>query len=358
MFDLALTIAGIGWEPEIRGALTVVVGSTVLMGTVWLLLATNTGVRLGSLIALAGFFAWMFLMGLVWWIYGIGYVGSTPTWELDEFAFESEGDAEIAVDDVEQVASNDGQATAIELVRRYGDDQLRAEVDSVDEAAIRARLSEANDALPNDDPRKLDDDGLAVAVDEAIDDAHRRNEALTLTQLASLAPDVIEQAERDGLVEFGDWRLVDAAEAGEAQTAATAALLEEGTFADTTEFVFVNAYQQGGKPRRADNSIWNRFTNRIDRLVTITHPTNHMVVQVQPAIEKETPLGGSPPFAEADPDEQVLNVILIRNIGDRRLPPALVAITSFLLFVATCLALHQRDRNLRTAEEAFAAAGA
>ena len=75
-------IAGIGWDPEIRGLLTVVLAMAVLAGSVWLLLVTNTGTRLGSLIAIAGFFGWMFVMGIFWWIYGIGWVGSSPAWEV------------------------------------------------------------------------------------------------------------------------------------------------------------------------------------------------------------------------------------------------------------------------------------
>lgn len=358
MIDVVLTIAGIGWEPEIRGALTVVLGSTVLMGSVWLLLATNTGVRLGSLITLAGFFAWMFLMGLVWWIYGIGYVGSTPTWVFEELTSESEGAAEIAVDDVEQVVSNDGLPAAIELARTYGSDELLAELDAVDAEGITTRLTEANAALGADDPRRLDEGDLAEAIDVAVDDAVRQNEQLTLTELAALAPDVIEQATEDGLIDFGDWRLVDAAEAGEAQTAATAALAEQGTFEAGETFVFLNAYQQGGKTRRTDSSIWERFTTRIDKLIQITHPTNYTVVQVQKAIAKQAPPGGAVPFAEADPDEPVLSVVLVRDIGDRRLPPAVVTVVSFLLFVATCLALHLRDRNFESTEAAYAASGA
>ena len=49
--SLIHTVAGIGWEPEIRGLLTVVLGFAILGGSVWLLLVTNTGTRLGSLIA-------------------------------------------------------------------------------------------------------------------------------------------------------------------------------------------------------------------------------------------------------------------------------------------------------------------
>ena len=40
-FQLLHIVAGIGWEPEIRGALTVLVGSLVLFGSVWLILNTN-----------------------------------------------------------------------------------------------------------------------------------------------------------------------------------------------------------------------------------------------------------------------------------------------------------------------------
>ena len=47
-------IAGIAWNPGIRGILSVLVGVVVLMGSVWLLLASNVGARLGMLLALTG----------------------------------------------------------------------------------------------------------------------------------------------------------------------------------------------------------------------------------------------------------------------------------------------------------------
>ena len=53
---LTHTLAGISWDPEIRGILIVAVGAAVLMGSVYLLLATNLGNRLGFMVALAGFF--------------------------------------------------------------------------------------------------------------------------------------------------------------------------------------------------------------------------------------------------------------------------------------------------------------
>lgn len=41
--SLNTVFAGISWDPGIRGILTVAVGVAVLMGSVYILLATNTG---------------------------------------------------------------------------------------------------------------------------------------------------------------------------------------------------------------------------------------------------------------------------------------------------------------------------
>jgi hypothetical protein len=77
----ALTLS---WDPTIRGYLVVATGVAVLCGSVYLLLATNTGIRLGFLIAAAGLAGWMTIMGLVWWLYGIGWVGEDATWQVRE----------------------------------------------------------------------------------------------------------------------------------------------------------------------------------------------------------------------------------------------------------------------------------
>lgn len=94
MMAMIEIVAGIGWEPHIRGLLTVALSFSILGGSVWLLLVTNTGTRLGSLIALAGFWGWMFVMGIFWWIYGIGWAGSLPTWEVQDVFIDAPG-AEI-----------------------------------------------------------------------------------------------------------------------------------------------------------------------------------------------------------------------------------------------------------------------
>lgn len=77
-------LAALAYDPQIRGALIVVTAFIILPGSVYLLLATNTGAKLGFLLASAGFFGWMAVMGWIWVVYGIGIKGDPPTWEVEE----------------------------------------------------------------------------------------------------------------------------------------------------------------------------------------------------------------------------------------------------------------------------------
>ena len=74
-------LLAIGWEPELRGILIVIIAVSVLCGSIFIILATNMGVRLGFLVALAALFGWMFLMGAIWWSYGKGLLGKDPSWK-------------------------------------------------------------------------------------------------------------------------------------------------------------------------------------------------------------------------------------------------------------------------------------
>lgn len=75
-----MNLLAIGWEPELRGLLTVVISVVILMGSIYLIMLTNMGSRLAFLVVLAGLSGWMVLMGLTWWIYGIGLRGPDPSW--------------------------------------------------------------------------------------------------------------------------------------------------------------------------------------------------------------------------------------------------------------------------------------
>lgn len=75
-----MSLLAIGWEPELRGLLTVVMAVVVLVGSIYMILATNMGSRLAFLVVVTGLAGWMMLMGMTWWIYGIGLKGPEPSW--------------------------------------------------------------------------------------------------------------------------------------------------------------------------------------------------------------------------------------------------------------------------------------
>lgn len=74
----------IHWDPGLRGILVVATGVTVLVGSIYLILGTNLGARLGFLVTIAGLSGWMAMMGFVWSMYGIGYKGTAARWNIEE----------------------------------------------------------------------------------------------------------------------------------------------------------------------------------------------------------------------------------------------------------------------------------
>lgn len=78
------SLLAIGWKPELHGVVIIIIATVALPGTVYLLVGTNVGARLGLLISLAGLFGWMATMGFIWWAYGIGLTGKSPVWKPAE----------------------------------------------------------------------------------------------------------------------------------------------------------------------------------------------------------------------------------------------------------------------------------
>jgi hypothetical protein len=296
--NTATTLAAIGWDPEIRGILTVVVAVVILCGSVYLIVATNVGSRLGFLIALSGLFGWFVTMGIIWWIYGIGRIGRLPSWEVVEVNY---------------------------------DDPSQAQTDDVRELP-------AFEELPTGDEVLADNPELA---EQFVGDAD-----VTLAEIAALDPSVLEQ------YDFGGWEVLSSADVGEAQAAADAYLVEAGFFDDAAEYVLLEGYEEGGKEERSGDSFTDRISNKVEQLAQITHPPHYAVIQVQQVIPQETEAGQAAPTPEADPTQPVISVVMERDIGGRRLPPALFTVGSIILFAITVNMLNRRDLAAKAARDA------
>ncbi len=334
-------LAQIGFDPQIRGALVVATGAIVLFGSVWMIMATNQGVRLSALICLAGFFGWMVIMGGFWWIRGIGFVGDSVSWQVLDFNRE----------DISQ--------SSVERARVLPDPaDIQGLGIQVAQAGLAAGVEEMDEFLLEPDPE--DETFAQMTQDELQQEfllAAQRNSSTTLSQIMSVAPDFVEEAEESGLIpDLGGWVVMTAGEAGEAQAAVGAEILESDAFDfdSQAEFKFLDAFRTGGKPRISrDNDLGCTFC--VDNLergwlwitnsARIKNPTEYAVVQLR-AIDEEaliTEEGQAPRFPAVDEDAQIVSAVLVRDLGNVRFPPAMVTLGSLLIFTALAYMLHLRD---------------
>lgn len=258
-------LLSIAWEPELRGVLTVIIGTVALGGSVYLLLGTNLGARLGFLVAFAGLFGWMASMGAIWWTYGIGLQGQLPTWQPSEpFTIVRDGrqliDAEVLEEPV--TVSPDAPYTEVAV------------------AASKALVGEGWQRLAEDDQAR----GQAIA-----------------------AADEIVQVEAE--------------------------LYAAG------EYQAVAVFERGGEryPKIGDEFDFFAFL----------HKPKYAVVEIAPVVPQRAEPGRAPARPVIDQSQPHQYVLMVRDLGSKRQPAALITIGSTLIFLVSCWMLHRRDKVVR-----------
>ena len=294
-------IAGIAFDPGIRGVLVVLVGVVVLMGSVYLILSTNLGSRLGFLVALSGLFGWLTILTFVWWLTppAIGPRGNIPTWKPVEIYVNGANDS-ARVDVLNNLVDPASLATADEIIAQNPD-------------------------LVNEFPN-----------------------GFTLSDLQTNNPAIV--SEYIDVEALNGWALVGAANAGEAQAAADLELVASGVFKTSSEYKKLNVWNYGGKPTLKDDcpdgGMICRVQHRITSAFQIKNPKHYTVVQVQKVIPQTPIPGQAPPLPKVDPSQPVISVVLIRDIGNERVIPFLYFVISVSLFILSAWALHNRDKTL------------
>jgi len=259
-----MTLLAIGWEPELRGLLTVVIGFVILCGSVYMIMATNIGSRLAFLVAATALAGWMMLMGAVWMIYGIGLRGPDPTWQ--------------------PVAGS----------------AVLQDVNALGAAGVL-------------DPNAVVPDGATAA--ESAD------------------------AVRETFLDQG-WVVLDNASPafGQAQAAATEILIEEEAFA-AGQFEIVEVFDIGGES-------YPKINDTLDFLA-FWHTPHYVVAEAAAFTPVRTEPGRAPARPEIDENRQREYVYMIRDLGARRQPPAVLMVGAGAVFFALCYLLNRRDRNLK-----------
>jgi hypothetical protein len=315
-------LALISWDPEIRNILSLGVGIAVLMGSVILLLSTNTGPRTGMLIGLSALLGWMTIMGMVWWMYTGspaslgGMKGTPPHWRV----------VDVNVGDLH--ASPLPVAAALPTID---------ETKTVQEMLARHPELEAK-VNPQNKPDKVPTIGELVEAEPA------------LLQEFKLTPD-----------DLAGWHLLVPSNParGDAQAVADAELGPDAKkiFKDAASYKILEAYDVGGKeneypvPAHAkckhpwEVGCLHRIANFIATAIH-THPEHFAIVEVQAVIPQETLPGQAPPTPKVDPNAPVISVVMIRSLGDLRFPGFMLFVSAGTLFAITCNTLHRRDKRM------------
>ncbi len=304
-------LAAIAFDPAIRGVLVVATGVVVLIGSTYLIVSTNTGFRQGFLITIAALSGWCFVMGAIWTMYGIGLRGRDPSWIETEINFSR--DDPVATEVVEGLPRTEDLPDPEEVYQR-----LVAEDPEIGE---RIEAAEGEGFVPE-----------------------------SLTQLVTLIPE--QKKELDEIL--GDWRILPESDArrGDAVAAADASLVANDAFGDQTagSYTVLDVYFTGGKSGAepetipGEDDLLTRAWNRIITTLQLKNPPLYAAVTVQKNVPQSVAPGEAPPPPEIDQNADIVTVVLLRNLGDRRLIPALFTTFVGLIFAVAAWMLHSRDK--------------
>ena len=108
-------------------------------------------------------------------------------------------------------------------------------------------------------------------------------------------------------------------------------------FSKATDYLAVGAYTKGGRdfgPLGLDFRPFDLF-----------HTPHYLVIQVQPVLEQHAEPGQAAPRPKVDPSADPVAVVMLRDLGKRRLHPAVFTIASLLIFGLLVNQLHVRDKE-------------
>jgi hypothetical protein len=127
-------------------------------------------------------------------------------------------------------------------------------------------------------------------------------------------------------------------------------------FPASTDYVISNTFTTGGKSHRTDSSEVGRVKHRLSTLFQFKNPPAYAVVQLQKALVATAKPGQPPPVPTADPNAEVISVVLERDLGALRLPSIGFTVVCGTMFVILANALHRRDKAVMRARGAVAGA--
>jgi hypothetical protein len=289
-------LAGITWDPFIRGVVILALFIVLLIGSVYLLLSTNVGARLGFLLAAAGVSGMIALLAIFWIVLNsTADIGRANSWYplaivTGDFATQNtvKGVQDLPAANLESVAS------------------------PVPPLQSRHWFWPFQSCPDNSGWHKL------------------------------------TTAQQTDAESAADRILVPSAGEGAVPARLTS------PFTATSDYVYT-----GGFERNADGGCLFAWSRHKVYMPGGRGP-HYVVVVAYPVIPVETPAGGVAPAPKPDLSKPPTYVIFSRNLGSDHEPQLITAACALIVFIIICNTLHRRDKEIwarREAERAEQEAG-
>jgi len=360
---LATQVLGaISFDPNIRGVLIVLTGTVVLMGSVFMILSTNSGARVGFMLAAAGLFGWLSILGMLWTINPGGLKGRDAAWMPAEINFnrtDSSGKpVPVATPQLESLVPPESLADPRALLEKYpllhvlalgseGKDYTPTTLTKLKtlispwvsirtrDAAALARKAQAE--VPELIAADPEVEKLINAQDDSLRDAMRE-------QSIALRDEIDEP--------FGDWCLISESDPrrGNAVASADADLVKERVFGETTsaaDYIVRDVWFYGGREpcttleeRSMATRVWQRGTS----IVEVKQPELLSAVTLVKATPVTIVAGQAPPSPTPQEGASTMTVVQRWNYGNVRFVPFVFFLLNLTLFSVFAYLLHARDK--------------
>ncbi len=124
---------------------------------------------------------------------------------------------------------------------------------------------------------------------------------------------------------------------GQSASAGGVVTEEDGTL-KAGQYKVVSVFDKGG-------ARYPKIGESID-FIAFIHKPHWILVEVAPLLPQRTEPGRAPARAELDSSQPHRYVYMIRDLGNKRVPAAIIAFGSALVFFACCYLLHIRDKRV------------
>jgi hypothetical protein len=281
--------AAITWDPFVRGIVILAIAIVLLPGSVYLVLATDVGARLGFLLIAAAISGMLFIFAILWpALSSTADIGRANAWKPV---------AVITGDFTDQVTVNGVKDFPVNHVA---------------------------DAKPPLQP--LPRKAWFWPFQSCSDSGWHKIDPSKISDPQSAADKVLAPSSASGA-------------GGTPSSALTS------PFSQTSDYVYVDGFEKG------TNSGCLFSINRHKVYVPYARSPHYVILRVQPALPTPTTTNGPVPTPKPDTSKPYTYVIMKRDLGSVRQPQFILALCSGVIFLVTCYSLHRRDKEAWARQE-------